>query len=143
MSLRIEILNEQEEEITDKLQDLLVKLLNQAAEIEGVADQEVAITFVGNDHIQQINQQFRQIDQPTDVLSFPLEEDDALGDIIISVKKAKEQAQAYQHSFEREIGFLAVHGFLHLLGYDHETEQEEQVMFARQEEILQKARLIR
>jgi probable rRNA maturation factor len=88
------------------------------------------------------------VDRPTDVLSFPLWEPDeewvideeeervALGDIVISLPKAKEQAEAYGHSLNREVGFLAVHGFLHLLGYDHETKEEEKEMFAKQEEIL-------
>lgn len=136
MNVEVEIMNEQEENIPETLTTLLVKLLNKAAEMEGIKDKEVAVTFVDNDHIQQLNRQFRDKDKPTDVLSFPLDEEDALGDIIISIPKAREQAEQYGHSFEREMGFLAVHGFLHLLGYDHETEEEEKAMFGRQEQIL-------
>ena len=143
MSLTVEIMNEQEEAISQELMELLIQLLDQAAEIEKVTNKELAITFVDNKRIQEINKVFRQINKPTDVLSFPLEEEDALGDIIISIPKAKEQAEEYQHSFARELGFLAVHGFLHLLGYDHETEKEEKEMFMRQERILQQFGLTR
>ncbi len=143
MSVCVEIINEQEENIPETLTTLLVQLLNQAALMEGTCEKEVAVTFVENDHIQQLNRQFRDMDKPTDVLSFPLDEEDALGDIIISIPKAKEQAEQYGHSFEREMGFLAVHGFLHLLGYDHETEEEEKAMFGRQEQILQEYGLTR
>lgn len=137
MSLRVEIINEQQEQVPDELTELLVQLLQKAAEIQEVADKEVAVTFVDNEQIREINKEFRKIDKPTDVLSFPLEEEDALGDIIISIPKAREQAQEYNHTFHREMGFLAVHGFLHLLGYDHETAEQEKEMFTRQEQILQ------
>ncbi|MGX7349146.1 rRNA maturation RNase YbeY [Dolosicoccus paucivorans] len=115
------------------------------------SDFEVDISLVDNEQIQELNATYRQIDRPTDVLSFALndqgvDEEDwmleleemskFLGDIIISIPKAKEQAKEYNHSFERELGFLVVHGFLHLNGYDHETEEERQEMFAIQEKIL-------
>lgn len=143
MSLQVEIIDEQTEEISNEVLEMLNQLLNLAAETEKVANKEVAITFVSNEHIREINREFRHLDKPTDVLSFPLEEEDALGDIIISIPRAKEQAQEYGHSFAREMGFLAVHGFLHLLGYDHETAQEEKEMFAKQEQILQEFGLTR
>ncbi|MGM8214145.1 rRNA maturation RNase YbeY [Bacillaceae bacterium W0354] len=131
--------------------DLIEKLLQYTAENEEIDENaEMSITFVNNDEIQSINKQYRGKDQPTDVISFALEElgeDEIevvgeslpvhLGDIIISVERAKEQASEYDHSFERELGFLAVHGFLHLLGYDHQTVEEEKEMFERQENILQ------
>lgn len=121
--------------------------LEEAAVMEELPPAEVSVTIVDNETIRQLNRDYRQVDLPTDVLSFPQWEPgetmesagDApvpLGDIIISFPRAREQAEAYGHSLEREIGFLAVHGFLHLLGYDHETEEEERRMFARQEEIL-------
>jgi probable rRNA maturation factor len=137
MSLKVEILNEQPDVIPDQLLDLLHGLLNKAAELEQVDHKEVVITFVDNERIRELNHDFRQLDKPTDVLSFPLEEEDALGDIIISIPRAREQATEYNHSFEREMGFLTVHGFLHLLGYDHHTDPEEKEMFLRQEQILQ------
>lgn len=103
------------------------------------------IIFVDNDTIQQMNQMYRQKNQPTDVLSFvnDEQEDDSLGDIFISIDKAQEQAKTYGHSLKREIGFLAVHGYLHLKGYDHETKAQEEEMFKLQEYILLKANLTR
>lgn len=110
---------------------------------------ELSVTFVDNNRIQDINREYRGKDKPTDVISFALEElgegeiqisganmPRVLGDIIISIDKAREQASDYGHSVERELGFLAVHGFLHLLGYDHETEEEEKEMFDLQRSIL-------
>lgn len=110
---------------------------------------EISITFVTNESIQEINREYRQKDYPTDVISFAMEElgegevevvggdmPRILGDIIISIPKAKEQAEEYGHSFMRELSFLAVHGFLHLLGFDHETEEDEKEMFSLQREIL-------
>ncbi|SHF68263.1 rRNA maturation RNase YbeY [Ornithinibacillus halophilus] len=132
--------------------DLINRLINFTAKKEGVSSEaEVSINFVDNKEIQELNRNYRQIDRPTDVISFAMqesiegeleiaEEDDMipmiLGDIVISVDKAKEQADEYNHSIERELGFLAVHGFLHLLGYDHMNEEDEKKMFARQEQIL-------
>lgn len=110
---------------------------------------EISVSIVNNEEICQINKQFRDIDRPTDVLSFPLlsfEEGERiernedgevlLGDIIISYEKAQEQAAEYGHSFEREIAFLTAHSMLHLLGYDHMEADEEAEMFGRQKEIL-------
>lgn len=108
-------------------------------------EKKMHIIFVDNASIQSINKTYRNIDKPTDVISFPNDEedDDSLGDIFISIEKAIEQASDYGHSFEREIGFLSVHGYLHLKGYDHHTKEEEKVMFTLQEEILKKANLTR
>lgn len=122
---------------------------------------EASVTLTDNESIKELNLEYRGIDKATDVLSFPLIEylngkpqiqpvdtdpDSGrvfLGDIIISVEKAFEQAQNYGHSMERELSFLAVHGILHLLGYDHETETEEKLMFSLQEDILNEMRLFR
>lgn len=115
---------------------------------EGIADScEISVTIVDNEVIKELNSQTRGIDRETDVLSFPLGENgeyevnyatDALllGDIVISLPKALEQAQEYGHSAEREIAFLTVHSMLHLLGYDHIEEDDRVVMRAREEEIL-------
>ena len=111
---------------------------------------EVSVSFVNNEEIHALNAEFRGKDKPTDVLSFPMWEDDGiggdvdpdlgavmLGDIVISVEKAKEQADEYGHSLTREVCFLAVHSTLHLLGYDHETSEEhEKYMNETQEKIL-------
>jgi probable rRNA maturation factor len=167
--------SEQElKEITPGLIAKLEDLLRLAGEAEGVTEGEVALSFVDDEAIHELNKQYRGIDKPTDVLSFAMTEtgedeieirydeeeaDDALegtqepdgedsfieplGDIIISVPRAIAQAEDYGHSFERELGFLFVHGFLHLIGYDHQSEEEEKAMFAKQEDILQKAGLTR
>ena len=108
----------------------------------------VSVSLVDNKFIHELNRDYRKIDRPTDVISFAfLDNEDrekeiasgvpvALGDIYISVDKAKEQAQEYKHSLEREMSFLFVHGILHLLGYDHMNEEDEKVMFKLQDEIL-------
>ncbi|MEH7178791.1 rRNA maturation RNase YbeY [Neobacillus vireti] len=141
--------NEQMEEIE--------KLLNFAADQEQVDDQsEVSVTFVSNERIHEINREYRDKDAPTDVISFAMEElgegeieligaeiPRILGDIIVSIPKAEEQAKEYGHSFNRELGFLCVHGFLHLLGYDHMEKAEEEKMFSRQKEILDEYGLTR
>ncbi len=139
---------------TDGVSELQMKeiesLLQHAAKIENInGEGELSVTFVDNERIREINYEYRDKNQPTDVLSFAMEElgegeievigmdmPRILGDIIISVPKAKEQAEEYAHSYERELGFLAIHGFLHLLGYDHMTAEEEQVMTNKQKEIL-------
>ncbi|WP_426428550.1 rRNA maturation RNase YbeY [Staphylococcus equorum] len=123
------------------------KLLTFAIEQEQIgSDAELSVTFVDKTEIQEINKIYRDKDKVTDVISFALEEDEpeiigldmprVLGDIIICTDVAQEQADSYGHSFERELGFLALHGFLHLLGYDHIDEQDEKEMFGRQDQIL-------
>jgi len=107
---------------------------------------EISLTLVDDPVIHQLNKQYRDVDQPTDVLSFAFEEGGALaspvsvlpmlGEIIISAERAKEQAQTYGHSFRREMAFLMAHGMLHLLGYDHQTEEERKVMEGLQRQIL-------
>lgn len=103
------------------------------------------VVFMTQDQIHDMNKTYRQIDKPTDVLSFPNEDENikSLGDICISIEQAEKQAQDYGHSFEREIGFLAVHGYLHLKGYDHHTDEEEKIMTEMQEHMLKKAKLER
>ena len=111
---------------------------------------EVSLTYTDNAGIHELNRQYREVDSPTDVLSFPLmdfsgESDEpvadepviSLGDIVISLERAKEQAEEFGHSFEREVAFLTVHSMLHLLGYDHETsEEDDRDMRARQSKIM-------
>ncbi|KIY22692.1 MULTISPECIES: rRNA maturation RNase YbeY [Mesobacillus] len=150
MSLEIDFLDETNELAEDQLVTI-EKLLNYAAGKENVQDgSELSVTFVSNERIQEINRNYRDKDRPTDVISFALEEmgegeiaivgEDIpriLGDIIISIPKAREQAEEYNHSFLRELGFLAVHGFLHLLGYDHMNEKDEKLMFDKQRDLLE------
>ncbi len=112
---------------------------------------EVSVTFTDNEQIHALNRKFRQVDRPTDVLSFPLFDYDGeseeppvdelvgmLGDIVLSLEMAEHQAEEYGHSFEREVAFLCVHSMLHLLGYDHETDEEDEAdMRQRQSAIME------
>ena len=156
MILNIDFLDETNE-VKEEHIALVEKLLQHAAKVEGIEEgSEVSITFVTNEAIHEINREYRDKDQPTDVISFALEEmgegevqiigegiPRLLGDIIISTDRTREQAEEYGHSFERELGFLAVHGFLHLLGYDHMNEADEKEMFGKQDEILASFGLLR
>lgn len=105
-------------------------------------DKHFNIIFVDDVQIQNMNKQYRKIDKVTDVISFALCDDDEnemvdeLGDIFIDLQQARRQAETYGHTIEREVAFLAVHGYLHLCGYDHMTKEEELKMFQKQDEIL-------
>lgn len=102
-------------------------------------DKEVSVIFVTTDEIHEMNKQYRNIDRPTDVLSFEeKDEEDYLGEIFICDDKVYEQALSYNHSNEREFAFLLTHGLLHLLGYDHMNKDDEVVMFNKQDELLNK-----
>jgi len=134
--------------LTPELEELVVKVARRTLQEEKAAAQtEVAVTFVDDQYIRELNLRYRGRDEPTDVLSFsmregeegeglPPEADHLLGDVIISLERAQRQADEYGHSLAREVGFLTVHGLLHLLGYDHEDATGEGEMLARQEEIL-------
>ena len=98
----------------------------------------VSLILVNLNEIQNINKEYRHLDYPTDVISFPDRTEDYLGDIFICIDKAYEQAKTYEHSNNREFAFLLCHGLLHLLGYDHETKEDEKIMFNLQDEILDK-----
>ncbi len=108
-----------------------------------------SIIFVDDDKIQEINRDYRKLDRVTDVISFALCDDpeneltDELGDVFIDLSQAFRQASEYGHSIDREVAFLAVHGYLHLCGYDHMTKEEEEIMFQKQEEILALAKITR
>lgn len=126
--------------------EIVQKILLYAMEKEKLEDTIFDIILVDNNYIHELNKTYRGIDKETDVITFALEDDDIvmngsderiLGDIYISVDKAKSQSIEYEHSFLREISFLAVHGFYHLLGYDHITKEEEEIMFRKQEEVLE------
>ena len=156
---RVYITNEQEKlAVPPALRGLIRRAIGAALKYEKVPfEAELSVTLVDNAQIKEMNAQYRNIDRATDVLSFPIYEKEelaaldaeadgevCLGDIVISLEKATEQAKEYGHSFEREVAFLCVHSVLHLLGYDHELgEAEEKDMFARQEAILTKMKLQR
>ncbi|SEK92037.1 probable rRNA maturation factor [Alkalibacterium pelagium] len=147
------IIYDETDKITEDMTGWIEDLLNVAAKKLSVEkNAEVSITVVSNEKIREINREYRDKDKVTDVISFAIEDDEDdvlkefdmegitiprdLGDIFISYDKAVEQAEEYGHSVERELGFLMVHGFLHLNGYDHMTDEDEKRMFALQEEIL-------
>ena len=149
--LMIYFLNDQEKfQITYGQKILVRRAIESTLKYEGYKNNaEISVTFTDNAKIQKINNEFRGIDKATDVLSFPLtdyesadlpfadELDGSLGDIVISLERAKEQADEFGHSFEREIAFLTVHSMLHLLGYDHVNSEEEELdMRKRQSDIL-------
>ncbi len=150
MTIDIDFLDETNE-VSEAAVELVGKVIQFAASKEGIeVGSELSVTFVSNERIREINLEYRNKDYATDVISFALEEmgeDEVaivgdhlprvLGDIIISIEKTKEQALEYGHSFDRELGFLALHGFLHLLGYDHMNEADEKEMFSRQTDILE------
>ncbi len=121
------------------------KVLLYAMKKEKLTNTCFDVIIVDNEYIHELNKNYRNIDRETDVITFALDDDDTvinnsgvhiLGDIYISIDRAHSQAEDYGHSFLREICFLAVHGFYHLLGYDHMTKEDEKVMFGKQEEVL-------
>ncbi len=140
-----------------KLLEKALKYLNQPSELL-----EMSLSIVSPEQIRQLNNDFRQVDKVTDVLSFPTCDNPTrgaitvacdqvnpetglvnVGDVVICLERAKEQAKEYSHSLKRELSFLALHGLLHLLGYDHITEEDEKQMVALQKEILQQAGICR
>lgn len=135
-------------EITDnglyKDYDYLYDVINATLEHENVNNAIFSVVFVGDEEIHEMNREYRGVDRVTDVISFAFEDNNdlvyndirMLGDIFICIPQMKRQATEYGHSEKRELSFLAVHGILHLLGYDHMNEKDEKVMFALQELIL-------
>lgn len=138
--------NQKEVKVPSGIRLLIRRCCHAVLEEEGFLDSaEVSVSFVDNETIHELNREHRGVDRPTDVLSFPLGENGVydtnldtgaklLGDIVISVPKAMEQAELYNHSLQREIGFLTVHSMLHLLGYDHENGGMEEVRMREKEE---------
>ena len=143
MDNEIMIFNQTNEDIPEL--DLVKKVLEFGMKKEKLNHTSFNVIIVDNNYIHELNKNYRDIDRETDVITFALEDEDTLvmpddvrvlGDIYISIDKAKEQAKAYGHSYKRELAFLCVHGFYHLLGYDHMTKEDEKIMFALQDEIL-------
>lgn len=134
--MEILISNLQEKiEVDHQLEQLLRKVIKKTAELEFVTSGEVSIALVDNEYIKRLNSKYRGLDEATDVLSFPMDEE-FLGDIVISLERAKEQAEEYNHSLDRETGFLTVHGMLHLLGYEHQEKEAKKEMRELEEEVL-------
>ncbi len=139
---------------------IVEKVLKKCFEEEGLIDSKLimTITFTTPEEIKKINKKYRKIDRATDVLSFPMFEkaeldekiknkdflyEDVLGDVIISIDKVKEQAEEYGHSFERELSYMLVHGFYHLMGYDHIEEEDKKIMRPKEEKILNELKITR
>lgn len=134
-------------------ENIIKKVLAKCFETEHLENSKlyVSITLTNPDNIHKINKEYRNVDKATDVLSFPMftkeeidqkiakndfQHEDVLGDIIISIEKVKEQAQEYEHSFEREFAYMIVHGFYHLMGYDHIKEEDKVIMRPKEEKVL-------
>lgn len=148
--MEISIFNQIEKDIVE-LKDVEI-VLKHAVEKEGLSNVLFNVIIVDNDYIHNLNKNYRNVDRETDVITFALEDEDSivigediriLGDIYISYDKALSQSIQYGHSLKRELCFLAVHGFYHLLGYDHMTKEEEKVMFKKQEEVLDECEIKR
>lgn len=141
-------------------EEVIKKVLTTCFKEEKIEDSNlyITITLTTPEQIRQINKQYRNIDKATDVLSFPMFEkdeldekiekqeyshEDVLGDIVISIERVKEQAKEYGHSFERELSYMVVHGFYHLMGYDHIEEKDKKVMRPKEEKILNELKILR
>jgi len=161
--------NRQDVHEASRIEEIIENVVKSVLEYEDVEDRcQVSVTLVNNKEIREINNTYRKIDNPTDVLSFPMVEYDedtlktgktfipdklsnmdmdtgelVLGDIVISLERAYEQSTEYGHSFEREVAYLTVHGMLHLLGYDHEEEEKKIIMRKKEENILDKLNIHR
>lgn len=128
--------------VNEDLENLLERVINESLKIEDVGfNYEVSISFVTNEEIKDLNKEYRGMDKETDVLSFPMEDDfpsdiPLLGDIVISIEKAEEQANEFGHSIEREIAYLACHSMFHLLGYDHMDEDEKKIMRLKEKQVM-------
>ena len=129
-------------DITGSLEKIIEDIINESLKVEGLSNNyEVSISFVENDEIRALNKDYRGVDKETDVLSFPIEEDfevttPLLGDIIISMDKALEQASEYGHTIEREIAYLIAHSMFHLMGYDHMNDDEKEIMRRQEKQVM-------
>ncbi|KOY79117.1 rRNA maturation RNase YbeY [Apilactobacillus kunkeei] len=150
----LEIYDKTKDGVDQKHIDLVEDVLQFASkELDLKDNTEMSVTFVNNDEIKEINSKYRGVDRATDVISFAIEDGDDdfplimddemaeeipenIGDIFVSIDKVAEQAEFLDHSYERELGFLVVHGFLHLNGYDHMKQEDEDVMFPLQRKIM-------
>lgn len=150
----------QDLEENEKIEETIKRVLTECFKEENLEKSKlyITITLTTPSNIRKINKQYRNIDTATDVLSFPMFEkdeldtkvknkdfgyEDVLGDIIVSIEKVEEQAKEYGHSFERELSYMIVHGFYHLMGYDHIKEDDKKIMRPKEEKILNTLKIIR
>ena len=135
--------------IEKETEDLLSKVIETTLQVEGITlDYEVSVSFVTNEEIKDLNRQYRNINKETDVLSFPFEDEfetgiNILGDIVLSVEKAIEQANDLGHSMERELAYLTAHSTLHLVGYDHMTDEDKATMREKEKLIMKKLQIFK
>ena len=144
----------------DKYEEIIKRVIEQCFKEERIENSKlyISITLTNPEHIHEINKQYRNVDRATDVLSFPMfekneidekiknndfEHEDVLGDIVISIEKVEEQAKEYGHSFEREFAYMLVHGFYHLMGYDHIKDEDKVIMRKKEEIVLNKLGITR
>ena len=142
-------------EENQKYDEIIKKVVKQCFKEENMENSKlyISITLTNPEHIHEINKQYRNVDRATDVLSFPMfekeeidnkiaqtdfEHEDVLGDIVISIEQVEKQAKEYGHSFEREFAYMLVHGFYHLMGYDHIKEEDKVIMRPKEEKVLEK-----
>ena len=140
--VEVDFSNRQEDILIDQdTMDFLTKVIETTLELEDLRqDSYVSVSLVGEEEIQALNRDYRNVDAITDVLSFPLDESLIdmliLGDIVINTKRVMEQAEEFDHSYKRELGYLCAHSTLHLLGYDHEVESEKKIMREKEEKVM-------
>ncbi|ERT64849.1 rRNA maturation RNase YbeY [Peptoniphilus sp. BV3AC2] len=132
--------------IDEEIENIVEKSIEAALkEIEFTEDYEVSVSFVGDEEIHELNRDYRGVDRTTDVLSFPMDDEftNMLGDIVININKVIEQAKEYGHSEKREISYLTVHSTLHLMGFDHEEEEDKKEMRAVEDRVMEKLEISR
>lgn len=132
--------------IDEEIEKIVEKSIEAALkEIEFTDDYEVSVSFVGDNEIHELNRDYRGVDRTTDVLSFPMDDEftNMLGDIVININKVIEQAKEYGHSEKREISYLTVHSSLHLMGFDHEEEEDKKDMRAVEDRVMEKLEISR
>lgn len=162
LRMQLDLINDQDRiVVTPEMEDMILTVLETAWKLEGrTSSPEISVVLCDDERIRELNRTYRGIDRPTDVLSFSQTElgegeeiipvarvqgegDFLLGDIVISLERAAAQAAEYGHSLFREVGYLAVHGLLHLLGYDHRTPAEREIMRQKEEAVLERLALLR
>ena len=132
--------------IDEEIEKIVEKSIEAALEeIEFIDDYEVSVSFVGDEEIHELNRDYRGVDRTTDVLSFPMDDEftNMLGDIVININKVIEQAKEYGHSEKREISYLTVHSTLHLMGFDHEEEEDKKEMRAVEDRVMENLEISR
>lgn len=149
-----------EEKENLKYEEIIEKVIKKCFEVENLIGSQlyISITLTNPENIHKINKEYRKVDKPTDVLSFPMFEkqeidkkiaekdfkyEDILGDIVISIEQVKKQAEEYGHGIEREFAYMIVHGFYHLMGYDHMVEEDKAIMRQKEENILNSLEITR